>query len=331
MKPRVAVTAEEFEKARAVFESAGQFDCSAAPSAEADLAEAIRETAARHAIVGPAPYFGPLYEALPAGGVIARFGVGHDGIDKGLAAAAGLICTNTPGALDASVAEYAIALLLAAARHVGRCSALMQRGEWMPSTGHELAGKRLAILGCGPIGQHTARIASFGLGMAVTGWKRTQVSEAEWRREWGYERVTASFATAVADADFVILLLPGVPETRHFLNRERLSQLPAGAWLVNVARGSVVDETALFDALREGRLAGAATDVYQTEPYVPADPAKDLRQLDNVLLMPHCGSNTREANAKMARQALRNLELAETGRFAEMNVVGGRHPGEPPS
>jgi phosphoglycerate dehydrogenase-like enzyme len=309
-----------------MFVGAEQFQCVPAPSAEAAFAEVARRIGARHAIIGPAPYRDDLYSALPKGGVLARFGVGHDGVDKQRAAAAGLLCTNTPGALDDSVAEYAIALLLAAARHIGSGSAAMKESRWMPATGVEIAGKQLAIIGCGPIGRRAAQIASRGFGMKVSGWKRTPVDLDEWRDAYGYERVTTDFAAAVRGADFVLLLIPGVAETRHFINAERLALIPAGAWLINAARGSVMDEAALFETLKAGRLRGAAVDVYQQEPYVPGRPDQDLRTLDNVLLMPHCGSNTVEANRKMARQALHNLTLAEGGRIAEMDLVsaGGR-------
>jgi len=322
MRIPVVVTEEEYRKAEQIFVSAERFQCSPAPASEPAFAEVARLIGARHAVIGPAPYRNELYAAIPEGGVLARFGVGHDGVDKQRAAAAGLLCTNTPGALDDSVAEYAFALLLAAARNIGSGSAAMKGGCWTPATGSEISGKRLAIIGCGPIGRRAARIASLGFGMKVTGWKRTPVDLDEWRKEYGYERITTDFATAVEGADFVLLLIPGVPETFNFINAERLAQIPGAAWLINVARGSVLDEAALFEALKFGGLRGAAVDVYQQEPYTPVSPDQDLRTLDNVLLMPHCGSNTVEANYKMARQALHNLTLAEEGRIAEMDLVG---------
>jgi phosphoglycerate dehydrogenase-like enzyme len=322
MEIPVVVTEEEYRKAEEIFVGAEQFQCAPAPAAEAAFAEVARRIGAKHAVLGPAPYRNELYAALPKGGVLARFGVGHDGVDKQQAAAAGLLCTNTPGALDDSVAEYAFALLLAAARHIGSGSAAMKEGRWTPATGMEISGKRLAIIGCGPIGRRAAQIASRGFGMKVSGWKRTPVDLDEWHDAYGYERVTTDFTAAVEGADFVLLLIPGVPETRNFINAERLARIPAGAWLINAARGSVMDEAALFETLRAGGLRGAAIDVYQQEPYEPGSPDQDLRTLDNVLLMPHCGSNTVEANHKMARQALHNLVLAEEGRFAEMDLVG---------
>ena len=131
-------------------------------------------------------------------------------------------------------------------------------------------------------------------------------------------KLTTDFADAVHGAHFVSLHLPATPETRDFLNRDRLALLAADAWLINTARGAVVDELALYDALTSGRLAGAALDVFAREPYVPVDPARDLRRLPNVILTPHVGSHTTEANHAMARRALRNIELAERGEIEAM-------------
>jgi phosphoglycerate dehydrogenase-like enzyme len=129
------------------------------------------------------------------------------------------------------------------------------------------------------------------------------------------------FTITASDADFVSLHLPANAETRHFLNRRRLEALPPHAWVINTARGSVVDEIALYDALAEGRMAGAALDVFEREPYEPADPARDLRNLPNVILTPHIGSNTVDANARMASRALRNVRLAAAGDYRQMDVL----------
>src|SRR5262245_39860792 len=171
-KPRVLVTEVEYRKAEASFESAPGLECLRAPDAEAELATAIREARASYVIVGPRTYSGPLYEALPAGGVIARFGVGHDGIDKAKATAARLLCINTPGVLNQSVAEHTMLLVGAAARNLIGLSASMTRHVWEPAIGEELQGNRLAIVGCGAIGRAVARIASLGYGMHVVGCTR---------------------------------------------------------------------------------------------------------------------------------------------------------------
>ena len=155
--------------------------------------------------------------------------------------------------------------------------------------------------------------------MAVVGYRR---SARPGETEADGSRLTNDFAAAVQGAHFVSLHLPATPETRDFLNHDWLALLAAEAWLINTARGAVVDELALYDALSSGRLAGAALDVFAREPYVPADPARDLRRLPNVILTPHVGSHTTEANHAMARRALRNIELAFSGRLDEMDRIG---------
>lgn len=320
---RVVVTDLEYRKAQKVFAAAAAegLECLAAPAGEAELAAFIRDKQARHAIVGVEPYRGAVYDALAKGAVLARFGVGHDGIDKPLASQHGIICTNTPGALDDSVAEHTINLLLAASRWTVPTAAGVKAGEWGPILGRELAGKTLAIIGCGPIGRRVAQIAAFGLRMKVAGCEVLDVDADGMRRDYGFERITKDFAAAVAGADFVSLHIPSVATTRYFMNRERLARMPRNAWLINTARGAILDESALYEAIGAGIIAGAALDVFEREPYVPVDPDKDLRTLKNVVMTPHVGSTTQEACDRMAAQALKNIQLAEAGRYAEMNVL----------
>jgi len=320
---KIAVTELEFRKAESIFVQAAAegLSCVSTPAEENKLAAAFRSSDVRHVIIGVERYSGPLYEALSAGGVIARFGVGHDGVDKTLATSKRLLCTNTPGALDDSVAEHAINLLLAAARHTVAVGADLRAGRWSPQVGGELQGKTLAVIGCGAIGRRVARIASRGLGMKVIGCEVVGVNVAQLQSEFGFATVVKKFEDAARDADFVSLHIPSLPETRHFLNGARLASLPARCWVVNTARGALVDEVALFEALTAGRIAGAALDVFEREPYEPAAVGKDLRTLSNVVLTPHVGSSTREACERMAQRALQNIRLAETGRFAEMDLL----------
>jgi len=133
--------------------------------------------------------------------------------------------------------------------------------------------------------------------------------------------MTTDFAEAVGEADFVSLHIPGSPENARFINAERQALMPPRAWLVNTARGAVVDELALYDALAGGRLAGAALDVFAREPYQPADPDHDLRTLENVIAVPHIGSNTVEANRRMALRALRNVRLAIEGDLSSLDLL----------
>ena len=318
-RPRVLVTELEYRKAEVSFVSAPGLECVRAPDAEADLASAIRDAHASYVIVGPRTYAGALYEALPAGGVIARFGVGHDGIDKAKATAAGLLCTNTPGVLNQSVAEHTMLLVAAAARRLIAMSTSMARHVWDPATGEELQGKTLAIIGCGGIGRGVARIASVAYGMQVVGCSRPDAPPPTALEHFG--EVTNDFGTAVRNADFVSLHMSASRDNLHWLNRERLASLGERSWLINTARGSLVDEAALFAALVERRLAGAALDVFAREPYAPVEGSGDLRSLPNVILTPHVGSNTVEANRRMAERALQNIVLAEARAFARMDLL----------
>ena len=317
----VVVTELEFRKAEAVFTAAPGVRCLPAPADEDGLTAAILESGARHAIVGTTPYREGLYSALSRGAVLARFGVGHDGIDKAKATAAGLLCTNTPGVLDQSVAEHTMLLMAAAARHLLAISGPMQNGSWAPRGGTELCGKTLAVIGCGPIGCAVARLAYHGFRMRVVGCRRSPIPAEHLHAENGFEKVVNDFEAAVRDADYVSLHIPATPENRNFINRERLELLGPATWLINTARGAVLDETALYRILAERRIGGAALDVFEREPYEPAEPAFDLRTLDNTILTPHVGSNTTGANCRMAERALRNIALAETGDFASMNLL----------
>ena len=318
-RPTVLVTESEYRKAEPSFVSAAGLACLRAPDDEAELAAALRETPAASVIVGPRPYTGPLYDALPQGGVIARFGVGHDNIDKRRATAAGLLCTNTPGVLNQSVAEHTMLLVAAAARPLLSSSANMTRHVWDPRPGVELHGKTLAIVGCGGIGRAVARIAALGYGMRVVCCSRPGLV-APVAPEHA-DGITNDFAIAARQADFVSLHMTASPENVHFINRERLTHLDERSWLINTARGSIVDEVALFEALSNRRLAGAALDVFEREPYVPAAGGGDLRSLSNVILTPHVGSNTAAANRRMAERALQNVAWAEARAFAQMDLL----------
>jgi len=300
----VIVTEPEFYKAEKTFAAAQAVRCIVAPGREAELADVIRRTRAHAAVVGVLPYRDGLYAVLPKGGVVARFGVGHDGIDKAAATRAGILCTNTPETLHQSVAELTMLLVLAAARHLPAVTAPLTRGQWQPRIGSEVRGRSLAVIGRGRIGTAVMQMARDGFGMNVVCAGRGD-----------------DFAIAARDADFVSLHLPANADTRHFLNRETLKLLSPNAWVINTARGSLIDESALYDALVESRIAGAALDVFEREPYQPVEPARDLRTLPNVILTPHIGSNTAEANTRMAARALRNIRLALAGDYAEMDLL----------
>jgi len=315
--PVVVVTEAEYRRGERVYGSPAAARCVAAPAAEDLLVQAVKQTGARHAIVGNVKYERALYESLPRGSVVARMGVGYDGINLPRATESGIVCTNTPGALDQSVAELTMLFICAASRHFPRTANETRHGAWTLYEGQEVAGKTLAVIGSGRIGTSIARIASAGFGMRVIGSRRTRPDVID----PAFERVTADFGDAVRTADFVSLNLPASPENIQFLNRDRLAAIPAHAWLINTARGAVVDEIALFDALVQERIAGAALDVYQREPYEPLDSARDLRTLPNVILAPHIGSHTVEANRRMAERALANVIFGEARNYPAMDVL----------
>ena len=321
-RPVVLVTEPEYRKGEEWYLAASDFECRHSPSEEEKLASAIRDSQCRYVVVGNHHYSGPLYDALPAGGVIARMGVGHDGVDKKRASARHLFCTNTPRVLDTSVAEHAMLLIAAAARNLTPALASMTSGAWISPAGRDLDGKTLAVIGCGGIGRALARIAAAGYGMQVIGCTRPDAPAPAFVK--GFDDITNNFAAAVRDADFVSLHMPARPENIRFVNRERLAHMNHRAWLINTARGAVVDEVALFDALANGRIAGAALDVFAREPYVPAEGGGDLRSLPNVILTPHVGSNTAESNRRMAERALQNIRFAHAGQIDRMDLVNPR-------
>jgi lactate dehydrogenase-like 2-hydroxyacid dehydrogenase len=317
--PIVLVTEPEYRKGQECYLAAWDVECRPSPTDEELLAADIHDSRCRYVIVGNHQYVGPLYDALPPGGVIARMGVGHDGIDKTQATARQLLCTNTPGVLDTSVAEHAMLLIAAASRNLTAALASMASGAWVSPAGRDLYGKTLAVIGCGGIGRALARIASAGYGMRVVACTRPGAPAPASIEP--FERVTDDFASAVRDADFVSLHMPAKPENMQFVNSERLAQMNRRAWLVNTARGAVVDEAALYNALKAGGIAGAALDVFAREPYVPAEGSADLRSLPNVILTPHVGSNTTESNRRMAERALQNVRYAVAGDLDRLDLV----------
>ena len=323
IKTVVAVTQPEYEKGKVEFDGAEEegIICVPAPRDEKGLAATIRSQKARHVICGVKRYKGELYEALQRGGVIARFGVGFDSIDLEKAKEHGLLCTNTPGVLDESVAEHTIAFMLSASRDLTIHDKSTRSGLWLPKTGIELGGKRLAVIGAGSVGSRVARIAAFGFGMTVIGCEIKEVDWEEKRRQYGFQKLVKDFGEAVEDADFVGLHIPSNTSTRHFINHERLNMMTKRSWLINTSRGEIVDESALFDALNEHRIAGAALDVFESEPYTAVDPAKDIRTLPNVIMTPHVASNTVQANQRMAERTIMNIILAERGEFDQMDLV----------
>ncbi|MEP2776449.1 MAG: NAD(P)-dependent oxidoreductase [Luteolibacter sp.] len=306
---KILVSEISYNKAKATFESinGSQSEFTFEPSAEEEsvLAERIKAEGIRGFIADIFPYTGALYEAMPEGSVISRYGVGHDSIDKAKATAAGITVCNTPGVLDNAVAEHAVWMIGSLARKLGSNFSSTMAGQWAPNPGIEVEGRKIAILGSGRIGQRLARKLGIGLGMHVIA--MDVIEDFAIKPCSGIAEYTTSIEDAVADADFVITLLPVLESTKRIVNAGLISKMKAGAFFINSARGALVDEVALYDALVSGHLVGAALDVFEAEPYVPVDATKDLRSLSNVFLTPHIGSNTAESNHAMASTAADNI------------------------
>lgn len=251
---------------------------------------------------------------LPALRAIVCFGVGTDAVDLKAASALGIQVSNTPDVLTDCVADAAMALLLAVARQVVVADRFVRAGRW----GTErfglttaLWGKRCGILGMGPIGQAIARRAC-AFGMQVIYSSRTA------RPQLPYTYHTSLLELA-QHSDFLVLAVPGGNATDGLVNQQVLEALGPGGMLVNVARGSVVDQPALIEALNSGRIAGAALDVFVDEPNVP----DALRELDTVVLSPHVASGTKETRQAMADRVLANLAAL----FATGQVLHPVHEG----
>lgn len=239
-----------------------------------------------------------LIGALPSLEVIACFGVGVDAIDLAAAGERGISVSNTPDVLNDCVADAALGLLLAVARRLPEADRFVRNGQWPHGRfglGTGLAGKRCGILGLGPIGLGIARRAeSFGMNIAYC--TRAQ------RTHLPYQYCASPLTLAQA-SDVLILAVPGGPQTQSLIGAAELAALGPDGILVNVARGSVVDQGALIDALQTGRIKGAGLDVFADEPHVP----QALCALDTVVLTPHLGSATEQARAAMAARVLDNL------------------------
>jgi glyoxylate reductase len=241
--------------------------------------------------------------------VIANCAVGFDNIDVAAATRRGIIVTNTPDVLTDATADLGWALLMAVARRVVEADRFVRAGRfegWSPALmlGADLAGKTLAVVGTGRVGTAFA-MRSRGFRVRVLYVDPRPNEQLE--RDLDAQRVDID--TAVREADFLSLHCPLTPETRHLINGARIAAMKPTAYLINTARGAVVDEAALVHALREKRIAGAALDVFENEPQLAAG----LAELDNVVVTPHIGSATTETRTRMIMLAAENVFAAMRG------------------
>jgi lactate dehydrogenase-like 2-hydroxyacid dehydrogenase len=272
-----------------------EFHCRSLDDIERDpaLAAQVRGIVTRsNQLVPPA-----VVERLPKLEIIATVGVGYDGIPLDLAAQRGIVVANTPDVLNAAVAELCVGSLLALLRRLPHADRYVREGRWRDAAfplSTSLAGKNVGIVGMGRIGKEIARrLEQFGVLLAYHG--RTDQGLS-----WRYEPDLLSLAR---DSDILIMVAPGGRDTARMVDARVLAALGPKGYLVNVSRGSLVDEEALLEALENGQLAGAALDVFDEEPHVDAR----FFEFENVLLTPHIGSATQETRAAMAQLMLDNL------------------------
>jgi hydroxypyruvate reductase len=265
-----------------------------------EVAASIRGIACK----GHGPIDKGMIDELPKLEIISCFGVGIDGVDFKSAQARGIAVTNTPDVLTECVADLAVGLLISAVREIALADRYVRAGRWTREGDMALSarvhGKRLGILGLGRIGEAIAkRAAGFGLAINYHNRRRKSVPFA-------YFEDARSLAEA---SDFLVVCCPGGSETRHLVDMAVLKALGSKGFLINVSRGSVVDEDALVRALEQRWIAGAGLDVFDNEPYVP----ETLLRLDNVTLLPHIASATRETRQAMADLAVANLDAHFSG------------------
>jgi hydroxypyruvate reductase len=239
-------------------------------------------------------------ERLPNLKVVSSFGVGYDALDMDYLAERGIPVSNTPDVLNNAVAETALALMLCLTRRISEAERFVRAGQWTSGKfplGRQLTGKTCGIVGLGKIGKTIAkRAAAFEMEIAYfrRGEPYPDVDYTHYNDLQALARV----------ADYLVVIVPGGADTQHLIDRDVLQALGKDSYLINVARGSVVDEPALIAALQAGEIAGAALDVFENEPHVPAE----LMAMDNVVLAPHIGSGTHETRQAMADLVFANLQ-----------------------
>jgi lactate dehydrogenase-like 2-hydroxyacid dehydrogenase len=244
--------------------------------------------------------------------IIANYGVGYNHIDVRAAKAHGITVTNTPDVLTDCTADLALMLMLMVARRAGEGERLVRAGQWTSwrpthMIGTRVTGKTLGIIGMGRIARATALRAQHGFGMKIVFFNRSRLAPEQLPGLDAQQCDTVE--EVLAQADFVSLHCPGGEETRHLMNATRFAAMQRHAYLINTARGDVVDEAALVEALQQGLIAGAGLDVYEHEPRVPAA----LLTMENVVVLPHLGSATRETRVGMGLMAADNLSAFFAG------------------
>lgn len=320
---KILVTAQAFAvSGKAYREDLGKLGCqvidakSWGPLSLSDLIEQAKDCDAIIAAIDP--YCDAAFEALPRLKLVARCGIGIDSVDLTSATKHGILVTNVPDAMTDAVADYCLGLLLSLARHIHTGYQCMQAGGWAEFPGVELRGKTLGLIGLGRIGRAVAQRA-LGFGLQIVAYDpHVQNSVSSGNSDDERTAVTASVRwmelnELLERSDFVSVHAPNTPSTRHLIDRNAFQRMRPEAYLINTARGALVDPEALIEAVSTGRIAGAAMDVYEQEPL----PANDrLRSTPNLLLTPHNAFNSHEAAVRMSLGCFDPI----------VDILEGRHP-----
>ncbi len=313
-KPKVYVTRELLERGMKIIRE--RFDVEVwpeyGPPPKEEIIRKVRDVDALVTLLSD-KIDAEVFEAAPKLKIVAQMAVGYDNIDVAEATKRGIYVTNTPGVLTETTADFAWALLLAVARRVVEADKYVRTGQWKVSwhpsmlLGRDVYGATLGIIGAGRIGRAVARRAK-GFNMKIIYYDVVPMPPED-EKELGARLVDLD--TLFREADFVSIHVPLTKETYHLVNEDKLKLMKKTAYLINNSRGPVVDEKALYKALKEGWIAGAALDVFEQEP-TPMD--NPLLKLDNVVVAPHISSASYETRSRMAEMVAENLVAFFEGR-----------------
>ena len=305
--------------ARATAAITAEFDAEFLENTTLDAAQAAQAMQDYDAIL---PTLGDAFTAAAFDGnprckLLANFGAGFNHIDIDAAKAAGVVVSNTPEVVTDATADIALTLMLATLRRTSEAERILRAGEWVgwnptQMLGHHMSGATVGIIGMGRIGKAIARRCHFGFGMKVVFFNRSSVTDLDF---------PASQITDLHDmlraCDVAVIAVPGGASTRGLIGQDELAALGSDSFLINIARGDVVDEGALIAALYAGTIAGAGLDVYANEPTVP----QDLIDAPNATLLPHLGTATDDTRTQMALRALGNIQAFALGRNPPDRIV----------
>jgi len=330
LRPKVLVTREIPERGLSKIREFFEVDLwtDEAPPPKDVILERIRDKDALVSLLTD-PIDEEVFDAAPKLRIVSQYAVGYDNIKVEEATKRGVYVTNTPGVLTETVADFTFALMLAVARRVVEADRYVREGKWkvgwhpLMMVGTDVYGATLGIVGLGRIGSAVARRAK-GFNMRVIYYDVVRREDLE--KELGIEYV--SLDKLLEESDYVSLHTPLTPQTYHLIGEEQLKKMKKTAFLINTARGKVVDQKALYKALKEGWIAGAGLDVFEREPISPDDP---LLELDNVVLAPHAASASYETRSRMAEMVADNLIAFLKGEvppnLVNKDVVNVRPPG----